>query len=34
MPINPDVHIEITAFKWVPDFAQGFVRDLRPRWAC
>ena len=23
----------ITAFKWVPDFARGYVRDLRPRWA-
>lgn len=34
MPINPDAALEITAFKWVPDFAQGFVRDLRPRWAC
>lgn len=26
--------IEITAFNWVPDFARGYVRDLRPRWAC
>ena len=26
--------VEITAFDWVPDFARGFVRDLRPRWAC
>jgi glutathione S-transferase len=26
--------IEITALNWVPDFARGFVRDLRPRWAC
>lgn len=34
MAVNPEAHIEITAFKWVPDFAQGFVRDLRPRWAC
>lgn len=25
--------IEVTAFKWVPDFAQGSVRDLRVRWA-
>lgn len=25
--------ITITAFKWVPDFAQGLVRDLRVRWA-
>lgn len=26
--------IEITGFNWVPHFARGFVRDLRPRWAC
>ncbi len=26
--------VTITAFKWVPEFARGFVRDLRPRWAC
>ena len=25
--------ITISAFKWVPDFAQGLVRDLRARWA-
>jgi glutathione S-transferase len=24
----------ITTFAWVPPFARGFVRDLRPRWAC
>lgn len=23
----------VTAFRWVPPFAQGFVRDLRVRWA-
>ncbi|QJU56791.1 glutathione S-transferase family protein [Sphingomonas sp. AP4-R1] len=23
----------ITAFNWVPDFARGFVRDIRARWA-
>lgn len=34
MPINPDAAIEITGFAWVPEFARGFVRDLRPRWAC
>lgn len=34
MPVNPAAIIEITAFDWVPDFARGFVRDLRPRWAC
>lgn len=33
MPVNPDASIEITAFQWVPDFAQGLVRDLRARWA-
>jgi glutathione S-transferase len=25
--------ITITAFRWVPPFAQGLVRDLRVRWA-
>lgn len=25
--------ITISAFEWVPDFAQGQVRDLRARWA-
>jgi glutathione S-transferase len=25
--------ITISALKWVPDFAQGLVRDLRARWA-
>lgn len=34
MPIDPNAQIEITAFEWVPDFARGQVRDLRPRWAC
>ena len=24
----------ITTYDWVPDFAIGYVRDLRPRWAC
>lgn len=33
MPINPNSPIEITAFQWVPEFAQGVVRDLRARWA-
>src|SRR3954449_6621045 len=33
MPINPNAAIEITAFRWVPEFAQGLVRDLRVRWA-
>lgn len=34
MAVNDNAPFEITAFKWVPDFAQGFVRDIRPRWAC
>ncbi|MEP6982352.1 MAG: glutathione S-transferase family protein [Sphingomicrobium sp.] len=33
MPVNPNAAIEITAFSWVPEFAQGVVRDLRARWA-
>jgi glutathione S-transferase len=26
-------HICLTAFRWVPPFAQGLVKDLRVRWA-
>jgi len=33
MPLNPNAAIEITACRWVPEFAQGLVRDLRARWA-
>jgi glutathione S-transferase len=33
MAVNPNASIEITAFGWVPEFAQGVVRDLRARWA-
>ena len=33
MAVNPNAPIEITAFRWVPEFAQGVVRDLRARWA-
>ena len=33
MPVNPDAPLELTAFRWVPDFAAGLVRDLRIRWA-
>lgn len=25
--------IEISSFAWVPPFAQGYVKDIRPRWA-
>jgi glutathione S-transferase len=24
---------QVSAFRWVPEFAQGYVRDLRVRWA-
>ena len=33
MPLDPDAPTEITAFRWVPPFAAGLVRDLRIRWA-
>ena len=33
MPVQSDAEIEVTAFRWVPDFAAGLVRDLRIRWA-
>ena len=33
MPLEPDAQTEITAYRWVPPFAQGLVRDLRIRWA-
>jgi glutathione S-transferase len=33
MPVDPNSNVEITAFRWVPPFAQGLVRDLRIRWA-
>jgi glutathione S-transferase len=33
MPVDPNSDVEITAFRWVPEFAQGLVRDLRLRWA-
>ena len=33
MPLDPHAPTEITAFRWVPDFAAGLVRDLRIRWA-
>lgn len=26
--------LTVSAFRWVPPFAQGVVRDLRVRWAC
>lgn len=33
MPVDPGAETEVTAFRWVPDFAAGLVRDLRIRWA-
>lgn len=33
MACDPNAEIEITAFSWVPPFAEGLVRDLRVRWA-
>lgn len=33
MPVDDKAASEITAFRWVPDFAAGLVRDLRIRWA-
>src|SRR5215470_7521708 len=30
---NIGMTIQVSAFRWVPPFAQGFVRDLRVRWA-
>jgi glutathione S-transferase len=33
MPIDPNAAIEITAFQWVPEGAQGLVKDVRVRWA-
>jgi glutathione S-transferase len=33
MPTESAAAIEITAFRWVPPFAAGLVRDIRIRWA-
>ena len=33
MPLDLNASTEVTAFRWVPDFAAGLVRDLRIRWA-
>jgi glutathione S-transferase len=30
---NEPTKIKVSAFRWVPPFAQGLVRDLRVRWA-
>ena len=33
MPVDSTATSEVTAYRWVPGFAQGLVRDLRVRWA-
>ena len=33
MPVDPTAEIEVTAYRWVPPMARGFVKDLRVRWA-
>src|SRR3984957_14484829 len=33
MPVDPQASVRISAFQWVPPFAQGHVVDLRARWA-
>lgn len=33
MPVDPTAERTVTALSWVPDFARGFVRDYRVRWA-
>lgn len=33
MPVDPNAEAEITAYQWVPRLAQGYVKDLRVRWA-
>lgn len=33
MPVDANSAIEITAYKAVPEFAQGHIKDVRVRWA-
>ena len=33
MAVDPEAPIRVSPLSWVPDFAQGHVRDLRVRWA-
>ncbi len=33
MPVDPTAAIEVTAYRWVPPMARGFVKDMRVRWA-
>ncbi|RVQ65965.1 glutathione S-transferase family protein [Croceicoccus ponticola] len=34
MPIDPNAPLVLTAYRWVPSFVHGLVRDVRVRWAC
>ena len=33
MPVDPNAQVEVTAYRWVPPMARGFVKDMRVRWA-
>ena len=33
MPVDPVSVVEVTAYRWVPPMARGFVKDIRVRWA-
>ncbi|MFO1254251.1 MAG: glutathione S-transferase family protein [Sphingomonadaceae bacterium] len=33
MPTDHSAAIEVSAYRWVPDMARGFVKDMRVRWA-
>jgi glutathione S-transferase len=33
MPTDPEASAEVTAYRWVPPMARGFVKDMRVRWA-
>ena len=33
MPVDSHATIEVTAYQWVPPFAEGRIKDLRVRWA-
>ncbi len=32
MAVDPNAPVTVGAYSWVPEFARGFVRDLRVRW--
>jgi glutathione S-transferase len=33
MPVDVNAPVEVTAYQWVPPMAEGFVKDMRVRWA-